>query len=727
MHYLSENTKSRIALSEKIYNIIEFTQRNVFLTGKAGTGKTTFLNDFIRRTIKNCIVVAPTGIAAINAGGVTIHSMFGLPLTSFMPTTDPVDRNEAINIPQLLPHFKYRKEKLELLRALEILIIDEVSMLRADVLDMIDLALKTARRSALAFGGVQLLLIGDLYQLPPVVKAASEKLLAAFYTAPYFFESKALKSTPFVTIELTTVFRQSDPVFIALLNAIREGETNGIDFQLLNTRYQPGFEPKDRYVYLVSHNYMADGINTRRLEALPGKGISCPAIITGDFKEQLYPNDPNLVLKPEAQVMFIRNDASESKKYYNGRLAKVLRAEDDRIIVLPEGAETELAVEREIWENKKYYLDDKKEIKEDVIGSYEQYPFRLAWAVTIHKSQGLTFDRVIIDAGASFTSGQVYVALSRCRTLDGIVLKSPIRASNIFRDTRISDFHEATNASEKMELIYETEKHAFAVSKLLRTLSCAPFLTVMENWIQAGREKEPGDAAVFAGLSEQVQENSRKLEDTFIKFESFVQRKMRDPEPGTWALISEKGAGAVNYFFDQVQERVLMPVKAHYDSVRKQKGLKSYVRTVEAFMNELEAYLLGLANARFLDQQLLAGEKNIEVHVKEKDQPSHLVTYNLLEEGKTPDEIAAERNLAISTIYGHFARVAQVGILDISALFSEEQLQVFNKAFEPGKWPSVTAAKSALPVFEFHELRVLINHFTYWANKAKQSEKAVSL
>lgn len=726
MQHLFKNTQSRVSLSEKVYNIIEFTQRNVFLTGKAGTGKTTFLNNFIRKTTKNSIVVAPTGIAAINAGGVTIHSMFGLPLTSFIPTMDPVDRNEAINIPQLLPHFKYRKEKLELFRALEILIIDEVSMLRADVLDMIDLALKTARRSLLAFGGVQLLLIGDLYQLPPVVKAVSEKLLAAFYPSPYFFESQALKSTPFVTVELATVFRQSDPVFIALLNSIREGETHKINFQLLNTRYQPGFEPKDRYVYLVSHNYMADNINTRRLGSLPGAGIPCPAIITGDFKEQLYPNDPELVLKPEAQVMFIRNDASESKKYYNGRLAKVLRAEDNKIFVLPEGAETELAVERELWEHKKYYLDDKKEIREEVIGSYEQYPFRLAWAVTIHKSQGLTFDNVIIDAGASFTSGQVYVALSRCRTLEGIVLKSPIRPSNIFRDTRISDFHEATNASERIELIYETEKHAFAASKLLRTLNCAPFLTAMENWIQAGSEKLQNDEEAFTGISEQVKGAGRTLEDTFNKFESFVQRKMRDASAETWTVISEKGAGAANYFFDQVQQQILTPVKDHHHNTRNQKGMKGYGRIVETFITELEAYLVGLKQAYFLNKQLLPEEKNIEVHVKEKDRPSHLVSYHLLEEGKTPEEIAAVRNLALSTIYGHFAKVATVGILDIHALFSEDQLRVFKAAFETGKWTSVTIARSALPVFEFHELRVLINHFTYWANKEKKAVKEPS-
>ncbi|WP_223708755.1 helix-turn-helix domain-containing protein [Niabella beijingensis] len=705
---------------EKIYNIIEFTQRSVFLTGKAGTGKTTFLNQFVSKTLKKHIVVAPTGIAAINAGGVTIHSMFGLPLTSFVPTTDAVDRNEAINIPQLLPHFKYRKEKLELLRALEILIIDEVSMLRADVLDMIDLALKTARRSSLAFGGVQLLLIGDLYQLPPVVKSAAEKLLTPYYASPYFFESKALKSTPFVTVELSTVFRQSDALFISLLNAIREGEKSRIDFELLNTRYQPSFEPQDHYIYLVSHNHMADRINSSRLELLPGAAVPCPAIISGDFKEHLYPNDPQLVLKPDAQVMFIRNDASEAKKYYNGRIARVVRVEDDKVVVIPEGTEAELAVEREVWENKKYYLDEKKEIQEEVTGSYEQFPFRLAWAVTIHKSQGLTFDKVIIDAGASFTNGQVYVALSRCRTLEGIVLKSPIRASNIFRDTRISDFHEATDASEQIASIYEEEKHTFAISKLLQTFNSAPILTAVENWIAAA-ENPLIQHMDFSGVSEPVQQSATLLESTFLKFEHFIHRQMRTITAETWRTISEKSAGAVNYFFDLVQTRLLDPVKAHYSKTKNQKGAKAYNRTVETLTEELQQYLLRLMDLHLFDKKLIAADRTITPVKKEPAKPSHLISYALLEEGMRPEAIAAERNLALSTVFGHFAKVASVGILDIHVLFSEEQLRRFQDAFETRKWDSLKEAKSALPVFEFHELRVLINHFTYWAAKGSKT------
>ncbi|MBO9619360.1 MAG: AAA family ATPase [Niabella sp.] len=704
-------------MTGKIYNIIEFTQRSVYLTGKAGTGKTTFLNEFTKKTSKKYIVVAPTGIAAINAGGVTLHSLFGLPLTTFVPTIEPIDRNEAINIPQLIPHFKYRKEKLKLLQALEILIIDEVSMLRADVLDMIDLALKAARRSSLPFGGIQLLLIGDLYQLPPVVKQSSEGLLNRYYASPYFFDSKALQIAPFITVELQTIYRQNDPQFITLLNAIRNGATDQIDFKLLNSRYQPAFEPKEAYIYLVSHNYMADAINAKRLNALPEKGQQCKAIINGEFKEHLYPNDPELVLKPGAQVMFIRNDASEEKKYFNGRLAKVLKVEADKVTVLPDDSATEITVAREVWENKKYYLDDKKEIKEDIVGRYEQFPLRLAWAVTIHKSQGLTFDKVIIDAGHSFTNGQVYVALSRCRTLEGIVLKSAIPATAIFKDTRIADFHTATNASEKIEIIYEAEKNDFALGKLLRALGVAPLHTALEQWIKAGTESYIADQEDFVTVSEQLHNTCNQLETVFAKFEIFVARQSKSDAPDKWELITEKSRGAAHYFFEQVHQQLFIPLKEHYSVTKSVKGLKTYNTATKALFDELQEYLGSLKSLHFLDQPLLTEQEDTVIETPVVKKPSHLISYELLEDGKTVAEIASLRNLAESTIYGHFAKIATTGIMDMEKLFSQEQINIFRKRFVVGQWASITDAKSALPAFEFHELRLLINHFTYFDNK----------
>ncbi len=712
--------KNKVQLTDKIYNIIEYTQRSVFLTGKAGTGKTTFLNALTKQTAKKNMVAAPTGIAAINAGGTTIHSLFGLPLTTFAPTNEPVDRNEAINIPQLLPHFKYRKEKLKLLQALELLIIDEVSMLRADVLDMIDWALKSARRSTQAFGGVQLLLIGDLYQLPPVVKPSAELILSRYYAAPYFFESKALQNIPFITVELSTIYRQSDPEFISLLNAVRNGEKNTINFRLLHKRYQPDFEPQDNYVHLVSHNYMADAINEKQLKALPGNGIPCAALINGDFKEHLYPNDPNLLLKLNAQVLFIRNDTSEAKRYYNGRLAKVLKIEPDAITVLPDDSAAEIVVEREVWEHKRYYLNDKKEIDEEVVGSYEQFPFRLAWAVTIHKSQGLTFDKVIIDAGQSFTNGQVYVALSRCRTLEGIVLKSLISAANIFKDERIADFHKATNASEKIEAIYEAEKNDFAVSKLLQALNISRFGTAMDEWLQAGADSYFINQEDFIAVSGPVKNTYRGLEHTFKNFEQFLQRQLRMTTPGSWDQIEDKSAGAVNYFFKQVHENIFLPFKDHYSTTKGIKGLKSYNTIAKTLLNDLEGYLQALQSAHLLDKRLFIEKEPAVISGEVSKKPSHIISYQLLEEGKTAAEIAALRNLSVSTIYGHFARIATAGILDVEKLFQPEQLAVFCNSFQPGKWASLTQAKTALPSLEFHELRVLLNHFNYLADQEKK-------
>lgn len=704
-------------MQEKIYNVIEFTNRSIFLTGKAGTGKTTFLNNFVKNTAKKIVVVAPTGIAAINAGGVTIHSMFGLPLTTFLPTTNPVDRNEAINIPQLLPHFKYRKDKLKLLQALELLIIDEVSMLRADVLDMIDLSLKSARRSSLPFGGVQLLLIGDLYQLPPVVREQSAAILNSFYASPYFFESKALQLLPFITVELRTIYRQNDPIFITLLNAIRNGDSRQINFELLNSRYQPLFEENDEYVHLVSHNYMAATINAKHLKELPAKPGVCKAIVNGDFKESMFPNDPEMILKKDARVMFIRNDKSEEKKYYNGRLATVVKVEADKITVLPDDAVAELVVEREVWENKKYFLDDQKEIQEDVVGSFEQFPLRLAWAVTIHKSQGLTFDKVIVDAGKSFTSGQVYVALSRCRTLEGIVLKSPIRSSNIFPDHRIAAFHDSTNASEKIDSIYEEEKNDFAISRLLQVISLSKVLAAMEDWMQAGEESKVLPDGPFTENAANTTSVLNELEATYNKFEQFIYHQAKAAK-NNWPIIENKSIGAVDYFFSKIKNNVFEPFKLYYSETKGVKGLKSYNEAARVFLEELENYLIQLKSSSLLDRKLFkqeAGAEPIRITVTKK--PSHIISYELLEAEKTPQQIAEERNLSISTIYGHFAKVAAVGILNIKQIFSEEQLMKFKTAFDNSDLSSLTNAKQLLPDFEFHELRVLLNHFGYLKKK----------
>lgn len=691
----------------------------MFLTGKAGTGKTTFLTNFIATTKKKYIVVAPTGIAAINAGGVTIHSMFGLPLTTFVPTYDEVDRNEAINITQLLPHFKYRRQKLKLLRALEILIIDEVSMLRCDVLDMIDLALRAARRSQQRFGGVQLLLVGDLYQLPPVVTQSNESILYRYYSSPFFFDATAAKEIALLTVELKKIYRQTDAVFVSLLNAIRDNDLENINFELLNARYNAAFSEQDSYVYLVSHNYMALNINRQRLDALPGKPFVYKALISGDFRQHLYPNDEELLLKPGAQVMFIRNDGSEAKRFFNGKLAVITQLDEDSIKVLPEGETDEMTIEREVWENKTYHLDDKKHIKEDIIGRYEQFPFRLAWAVTIHKSQGLTFDKVIIDAGKSFTSGQVYVALSRCRTLQGIVLKSRISAHAILSDHRIAAFEKQTEAGEKVETILADEKFNYAISKIVSKLDVHWLLEELATWETAVKESR-----FLAGADDEkivtIKKEAEQLQGVFQKFERYITTKTGEfTKTNTgWQLIEEKCAGAVNFFLEKIYGNILQPLTNLYAKSKAQRGLKGYNDVLKSLLEFLEEYIAGLKEAYLFDKKLCTNNTRVSDVIKIQKVPSHVITYQMLDNGKTPAEIATERGIALSTVQGHMARIAATGILDIDKIFDKKMIDAFKEKFDAHNFESLYDWKNVLPhEIDYNDIRILLNHFKYQKSK----------
>ncbi len=416
---------------------INNTGTSVFLTGKAGTGKTTFLRHICHTTNKRCVVVAPTGVAAINANGVTIHSFFQLPFTPFLPSLKNVISEYSLNKQHV------RKEKIEIIRTLDLLIIDEISMVRADLLDAIDDNLRRYRHSQRPFGGVQLLMIGDLQQLPPVVKDDEWELMKQVYPSPFFFNSKALQRTPFITIELTKIFRQSDSQFINLLNNIRQNKFDNDTLNLLNTRYLPNFQPNDSegYIQLTTHNYQAQNINSAKLESLCGESYSFEAYIEGNFPEYSYPTDNVLTLKEGAQVMFVRNDSSPEKKFYNGKIATITSISNTDIIVEDREGNT-IEVKRDKWENIKYTINkDNKEIEAVVDGSFIQYPLKLAWAITVHKSQGLTFERAIIDVGSAFTYGQVYVALSRCKSFEGLVLSSPITPQCAFNNNDVEIFN----------------------------------------------------------------------------------------------------------------------------------------------------------------------------------------------------------------------------------------------------------------------------------------------
>lgn len=429
---------------ELAWRLVEHTGANVFITGKAGTGKTTFLKKLKDESTKGIIVLAPTGIAALNAGGMTIHSFFQL---SFSPYIPGIGQAESGN------RFKrYSKDKIKIIRSIDTIVIDEISMVRADLLDAIDAKLKRYRNPSLPFGGVQLVMIGDMQQLPPVAKEEEWRMLSEHYRSPYFFDSKVLETTSYETIELTKVYRQKDADFLRVLNSIRENRADQNTLKILNSRYIPSFNPpeSERYIRLMTHNRQAQDVNNSKMRDLKTKPFIFEAEIEGDFPELIYPVERFLTLKEGAQVMFVKNDSSGARRYYNGLIGHISSiSESGKVTVETDDAMPPIEVEKEEWENTSYEIDEKSnEMKEKVVGRFSQLPLRAAWAITIHKSQGLTFDHAIINASAAFAHGQTYVALSRCRTLQGLVLEQPLPPYAIICDSMVSDFEKVCSARE---------------------------------------------------------------------------------------------------------------------------------------------------------------------------------------------------------------------------------------------------------------------------------------
>ena len=462
------------------FDFVKYTNRNIFLTGKAGTGKTTFLHDLKKSSPKRMVVMAPTGVAAINAGGVTIHSFFQLPFHPYVPsfylskniTDNPAEQKDPAG-------YKMSREKINIIRSLDLLVIDEISMVRADTLDAVDSVLRRYKNRFLPFGGVQLLMIGDLQQLAPVVKDEDREILDKYYDSYFFFGSRALCNTDYVTIELKHIYRQNDQVFINLLNKVRDNHVDSDILSELNKRYIPDFDPDSDggYITLTTHNYQALTLNDSKLEKLPGIPHSFNATIKDDFPEFSYPVASELILKIGAQVMFAKNDISRDKIFFNGKIGKVVTFEDDIIVVKCPDDDFTIRVEKAEWQNMKYTLDDEtKEIQETVIGAFIQYPLKLAWAITIHKSQGLTFERAVIDASAAFAHGQVYVALSRCRNLDGLVLSSMISQRSIIDNPSISDFINETGKNQPDQKQLGEAKKAYQQTLLTELFDFTPLV-----------------------------------------------------------------------------------------------------------------------------------------------------------------------------------------------------------------------------------------------------------
>ena len=469
-----ENMAQQTFVNQKldfVEELVLYTDSHIFLTGKAGTGKTTFLKNLPLKTYKRMVVVAPTGVAAINAGGQTIHSFFQLP---FGPQIPENALGKAFNAKTVAAQYqKLNKKKINLIRSLDLLIIDEISMVRADVLDAIDAVLRRVRRSQKPFGGLQLLMIGDVHQLAPVAKAEEWEVLSPYYDTPYFFGSQVLKKAPYICVELEHIYRQHDVDFITLLNKVRNNQMDAECVRLLNSRFMPSFVPKDRegYITLTTHNYQADQINETKLSAIMEKPFAFEADIDGTFPENTYPTKEVLTLKVGAQVMFVKNDPNPEKAFYNGKIGRVVGYDEKEGTVTVESDGEHIIVPRLKWQNMEYTINaDNQEIEEKEIGSFTQIPLRLAWAVTIHKSQGLTFDKVIVDARQAFAHGQVYVALSRCTSLEGLVLKTRISSNALVNDFSVNQFVDSLPEKEPTQEKVGTLRHDYELDTMFELI-----------------------------------------------------------------------------------------------------------------------------------------------------------------------------------------------------------------------------------------------------------------
>lgn len=540
------------------FNFLQNTGTHLFLTGKAGTGKTTFLKRLKEVSPKRMIVVAPTGVAAINAGGVTIHSFFQLPFGPYIPSVGAAG-NQSNNYSN-----KFSRDKINIIRSLDLLVIDEVSMVRADLLDAISGVLCRYKDRTKPFGGVQLLLIGDLQQLAPVAKDEDWNLLKDHYASTFFFDSKALSESTYFSIELTHVYRQSDSVFINLLNNIRENCFDDETLQQLNRRYIPDFNPDDKqgYITLTTHNYQAQQINNRKLAELPGKSYRFTAEINNDFPEYSYPTDDNLELKCGAQVMFVKNDSSGDHRYYNGKIGKIVFINPNKITVVGEDG-NEIQVEKETWSNVKYTINQEtKEITETIAGTFSQYPLKTAWAITIHKSQGLTFEHAIIDASAAFSHGQVYVALSRCKTLEGLVLSSPITRNAMIKDLRIQEF--SSSVAEKQpgkEQLEKAQQHYFE-----------ELVTELFNFGSIQQRLQYAAYMVYTHLQKLYPELNTQYANTRDAFRSVITEVGGRFQQQLSRMISENP----NYLQDEmIQERV-------------RKGVAYFIEHIDSLCSSLE-------------------------------------------------------------------------------------------------------------------------------------------
>ena len=738
-------------------HFVNSTNSPIFLTGKAGTGKTTFLRKLAELTHKRFVILAPTGIAALHAKGVTIHSQFLLPFGTFLPTREPEGNFSSsgnfftqFTLGRRHPLNMARKK---VLKAVDLLIIDEVSMLRADILDAIDYRMRSVKRNFdELFGGVQVLMIGDLFQLPPIVKDYEWQVLNKFYKSMHFFESQAIRQSGMVYLELDKIFRQKDEKFITLLNHLRDNEATASDIAFLNTFYKSEDEIKNLRdtIIITTHNYKAEEHNQKELAALKTKSHTFEAIIEKDFPESLYPIPKILELKEGAQIMFIKNDTSGYSEYFNGKMATVKKIDGDEITVILADSRVEYTLRKEVWENKKYVVnEDTKELEEDVIGTFEQYPIKLAWAVTVHKSQGLTFDKAIIDVGQAFAPGQVYVALSRLRGLEGLTLRTRIQSHVINSDRDVVNFTQTTQDQEPLERLLSLHQRKYMAKLLESTFDFGEILQAITTFNKDfSGTMEFEDPEMQRAIPEIYEGILQEGENTY-KFQRQLLQILQVNEEEKLLDRLEKGS----QYYAKLLKESLRKLLIHSGEVERFTRSKSYLEGISEIELMVFKKLTEIKKVTFLIPAILNGEEigkmekvsqeliNLRISLAQdakqaaKENPkfasnktgrkkkgkgesklkrekgeTYEITYELSQSGKSIAEIASERGLAESTIRGHLAKGIAEGKVSIHSHMGEKEIREIGELIKSKNGDIVLVRQEFPAKYDYGTLKMVANH-----------------